>query len=101
MNRRSEKKKKLPSPSSIAHRHQPGPICYVDLSQQGMGVALLSCGHAFHHCCVESFESFQTSKDDLKCPVCRQGPYQRKMWRFRGGGCRLKLDGTGCAEAGC
>ncbi|CAD7945240.1 unnamed protein product [Amoebophrya sp. A25] len=58
------------------------PICYVECRQQGVGISLLDCGHCFHHMCLESFESFQTSKADFRCPVCRQGPYQRRLWRF-------------------
>ncbi|CAD7957353.1 unnamed protein product [Amoebophrya sp. A120] len=62
--------------------HYECPICYIDLAQQGVGIELLACGHAYHHLCIVSFESFQTSKEDFKCPVCRQGPYQRKRWKF-------------------
>jgi len=68
------------------------PICFVDFTVGVVkssnivmcsNVALLDCGHCFHAVCIESFEKFQQSKTDLKCPVCRQGPYERRIWQLR------------------
>lgn len=68
------------------------PICFVEFSARirqsaasvvtGVGcVALLDCGHCFHAVCIESFEKFAVSKTNFKCPVCRQGPYERRLWK--------------------
>jgi hypothetical protein len=43
-----------------------------DRSGQVRGVVLTSCGHVFHHVCLQSFESFQRGNTSgVVCPLCR------------------------------
>jgi len=55
------------------------PICLSDVDKDNDNKrVILSCSHTFHTKCVEAFENFNIYEIQL-CPVCRAGPYQKKM----------------------
>ena len=46
---------------------EPCAICCEDFREEPQ--VLLSCGHAFHHACLASWERFSGAN---QCPVCRK-----------------------------
>jgi hypothetical protein len=55
------------------------PICYNSYKNHQNGeVYLLDCSHMYHKCCLESFERFDLG-NQLACPMCRKGNYQKKL----------------------
>uniref|UniRef100_A0A0G4HCD7 RING-type domain-containing protein n=1 Tax=Chromera velia CCMP2878 TaxID=1169474 RepID=A0A0G4HCD7_9ALVE len=57
--------------------HAECAICFQDMAEApGKTVALLSCSHLFHNCCIANFESFHIFEDH-RCPMCRT-VYERK-----------------------
>jgi hypothetical protein len=54
------------------------PICMDAFALRDQ--VLLSCSHAFHASCIESFERY-VGTDRRACPVCRAGQYQKRRVR--------------------
>jgi len=55
------------------------PICLSSYEENtSTDKAILSCSHTLHIKCVDAFEKFNIYEINL-CPVCRAGPYQKKL----------------------
>lgn len=58
------------------------PICMLPLhkKRQAVGYSLLSCSHAFHLKCIESFEEFELARGgNPTCPICRNAYIRRAL----------------------
>lgn len=53
----------------------PCPICLERFGLKKQQV-ILSCSHAFHKLCLQSFEKFSRIRC---CPICRAEPYQKNV----------------------
>ncbi|KAF0984727.1 hypothetical protein FDP41_000626 [Naegleria fowleri] len=55
------------------------PICLCHLHERNC--VITSCGHVFHGKCLQSFEKFNETSTQPKCPLCRQ-IYAKRDYRF-------------------
>ena len=59
------------------HTHPGHSVSYPGITHRHpRNTVLLSCSHAFHEPCFDTFEQFCTGSCDAVCPVCRS-PYSK------------------------
>lgn len=71
-------REKVASAASRLHAREMCPICQDPFADRDQ--VILSCEHAYHRSCLETFERFSSLRGQAPtCPVCRAKDYQKHL----------------------